>query len=782
MAEGQSTKQSATISFTLPISCQICLGKVKEPTVCPNQHVFCSACMEMWLQHNDHCPTCRTSITPDNPCKPVIGGISQCETNARPMSTASMRKARFDVLYQDYENELQRLEAQLALLHSQNHTLQKQLETDPRRQVDASPSKKENSPKGKSSKKAREFDALMSLTNKLQQATETYEAIKSDMDTLKKRNAKLEQDNENLKLENQKLRQELAGRSPQKFGRYTVAAQQSKLEQYEREIKQLKRALKSSDDYIDQLEGELAKYKNPHQHNNSKSRDLFTSRSSRDGEGSSLSGRDRNSSASSGVSSLSMENSHHDVSEVVDPGQSGQMQLIEGNVFARKQNDSVETLHPRAVTSPRDSFTTDNSLNLELPTPLTPASFLGRLSLDRSSGQVTSTPQDQNFLSSEESSADNSRSSSRRRLNFGADSKMRLSTRSRIQGQGDTQPTMMYQKTYHIPDDSFQLEKPSDLDCSSGLDITVTSDLEDCTRLMAEATQRVEQRRLESSESDQSTASKPSDSMDCALRSDLYHFSGNQMNFSGSTALSMSQLQMSAPWPNRPGSAPGTMLDVDKTHSNQTHSSLSSYPEIRRPSSAPSVTELSCNSVSLVSAGSNIWKPLSNPNPDSSRANPTTGSSTAYAMTATEPNNHLPVSRPTWQPPLPHRAFNGTAHGFEFPQFSTSNQQPVFGTLLQARALGLGTTTHTRPIGRMSHHPPSTTSVVPQPLRAMHHLQEMQAVATAVQIPSAGSLATERSLDSRKRKPENEVSCSNLSNNLHEQPGSYSPSKTFKLF
>lgn len=108
MASKKVSVSSTSLSMTLPISCQICLGKVsvvkkywdsviceshvpvlwrnveccvvhflipkvREPVVCPNQHVFCSNCMDMWLRSHSFCPTCRTSITAEKPCKKILG-------------------------------------------------------------------------------------------------------------------------------------------------------------------------------------------------------------------------------------------------------------------------------------------------------------------------------------------------------------------------------------------------------------------------------------------------------------------------------------------------------------------------------------------------------------------------------------------------------------------------------------------------------------------------------------------------------------------------------------
>lgn len=49
---------------------------------------------------------------------------------------------------------------------------------------------------------------------------------------------------------------------PCRFGRFTVAALQSKVEQYERETNRLKKALERSDKYIEELESQIAQLKN----------------------------------------------------------------------------------------------------------------------------------------------------------------------------------------------------------------------------------------------------------------------------------------------------------------------------------------------------------------------------------------------------------------------------------------------------------------------------------------------------------------------------------------
>lgn len=62
---GELSNLNGCVYFMIP--------KVREPVVCPNQHVFCSNCMDLWLRTHSFCPTCRTSITAENPCKKILG-------------------------------------------------------------------------------------------------------------------------------------------------------------------------------------------------------------------------------------------------------------------------------------------------------------------------------------------------------------------------------------------------------------------------------------------------------------------------------------------------------------------------------------------------------------------------------------------------------------------------------------------------------------------------------------------------------------------------------------
>ncbi|XP_061597240.1 ORC ubiquitin ligase 1 isoform X2 [Cololabis saira] len=100
--------------------------------------------------------------------------------------------------------------------------------------------------------------------NKLQAATGVCDKIKQDVDKLREANKTLRSQNVDLVQENMRLKAEVASRSPQKFGRYTVAALEAKCQQYERDVDHLKRALERSDQYIDDLESRIRKPEKRH--------------------------------------------------------------------------------------------------------------------------------------------------------------------------------------------------------------------------------------------------------------------------------------------------------------------------------------------------------------------------------------------------------------------------------------------------------------------------------------------------------------------------------------
>ncbi|XP_047436719.1 ORC ubiquitin ligase 1 [Mugil cephalus] len=243
--------QASTLSLTLPISCQICLGKVKQPVICANHHVFCSSCIEMWLQKASQCPTCRVPITAENPCREIIGGTNEGDHSDSPSMRKCLRKTRGELLLREYEEEIEGLMRENEELKTKNQSLEAQLRTalDPCSITTVQAEDHRVHP-----------FVLEEWTNKLRAATDVCDKIKQDMNKMKEANKALRSQNVDLLQENMRLKAEVASRSPQKFGRYTVAALEAKIQQYERDVDHLKRALERSDQYVDELESRVRKF------------------------------------------------------------------------------------------------------------------------------------------------------------------------------------------------------------------------------------------------------------------------------------------------------------------------------------------------------------------------------------------------------------------------------------------------------------------------------------------------------------------------------------------
>ncbi|XP_060586364.1 uncharacterized protein LOC132742089 isoform X2 [Ruditapes philippinarum] len=242
------SNKNSTIAFTLPISCQVCLGKVKNPVLCPNHHVFCGPCMDVWLQKNKQCPACRTAMTAG---KKILGGLSQQEEDTEKLTNPDLRKARFDLLYKEYENEFERMHSEIQLLKTENQILKQQTRKD-----GLTPSRSDSS-----SSKSTDTSHLLALTKKLQDATKMYEKVKGELTRLKQENTNLKDENLSLNRENQHVRQELAGRSPHRYGRITVSTLETNLASAEKDVTRLTKALERSDKYIEELESELDDYR-----------------------------------------------------------------------------------------------------------------------------------------------------------------------------------------------------------------------------------------------------------------------------------------------------------------------------------------------------------------------------------------------------------------------------------------------------------------------------------------------------------------------------------------
>ncbi|KAK1891530.1 ORC ubiquitin ligase 1 [Dissostichus eleginoides] len=240
--------QTSILSLTLPISCQICLGKVKQPVICANHHVFCSSCMEMWLKKASQCPSCRVPITAENPCREIIGGTNESEHNDNPSMRKCLRKTRGELLLREYEEEMEGLYIENKELKTKNQSLESQLKTalDPCSIKTVQMDDKQVEPY-----------VLEEWTNKLQAATDVCDEVKQDMDKLKEANRALRFQNVDLVQENMRLKAEVVSRSPQKFGRSTVAALEATIQQNDRDVDHLTMALEHGDRYIKNLESRI---------------------------------------------------------------------------------------------------------------------------------------------------------------------------------------------------------------------------------------------------------------------------------------------------------------------------------------------------------------------------------------------------------------------------------------------------------------------------------------------------------------------------------------------
>ncbi|NXI56542.1 RN219 protein, partial [Chloroceryle aenea] len=236
--------------------------KVRHPVICVNNHVFCSICIEVWLKNNNQCPACRIPITPENPCKEIIGGTSESDPVFSLTVRKHLRKTRLELLHKEYEDEIESLQKEVEDLRGKNLSLQTQLKSllDPTASALSCQYEKTSQSANKASTSGPE--TTEEWNKKLKAANDMYEKVMDNVEKLKEANKKLSMENNSLLRENLRLKAEVDSRSPQKFGRFTVAALQSKVEQSEREMSRLKKALERSDKYIEEMECQLLQLKN----------------------------------------------------------------------------------------------------------------------------------------------------------------------------------------------------------------------------------------------------------------------------------------------------------------------------------------------------------------------------------------------------------------------------------------------------------------------------------------------------------------------------------------
>ncbi|XP_010001823.1 PREDICTED: RING finger protein 219 [Chaetura pelagica] len=238
------------------------ISRVRHPVICVNNHVFCSICIEVWLKNNNQCPACRIPITPENPCKEIIGGTGESDPIFSPTVRKHLRKTRLELLHKEYEDEIESLQKEVEDLRGKNLSLQTQLKSllDPR--TSALSCQNEQTSQSANEAISSGTETQEDWSKKLKAVNDMYEKEMDNVEKLKEANKKLSVENSSLLRENLRLKAEVDSRSPQKFGRFTVAALQSKVEQSEREMNRLKKALERSDKYIEEMECQLLQLKN----------------------------------------------------------------------------------------------------------------------------------------------------------------------------------------------------------------------------------------------------------------------------------------------------------------------------------------------------------------------------------------------------------------------------------------------------------------------------------------------------------------------------------------
>eukprot|EP00118_Oscarella_pearsei_P016288 m.154261 g.154261 ORF g.154261 m.154261 type:complete len:370 (+) comp38634_c0_seq1:61-1170(+) len=251
MERSQRLTGAINLSLTLPLACNICLAKVKEPVVCSNHHVFCTVCLEEWLKVNQQCPTCRAPISNERPYFKLLGGGEDLKEVTYDRSVRNdLRRTRLGLICKEYERDYMSLQSEVDELISSNTVLRKELQQT-REQLALT-----SSPLGDHSYAAVggiDIEKLSHLTTQLESVTDLYENMKTSLGKLKDENDKLSNENYLLRSEVAYLKRRDRG-SPQKFA---LAALESRLQQRKREEEQLKQALQRSDQYIEQLEAEL---------------------------------------------------------------------------------------------------------------------------------------------------------------------------------------------------------------------------------------------------------------------------------------------------------------------------------------------------------------------------------------------------------------------------------------------------------------------------------------------------------------------------------------------
>uniref|UniRef100_A0A8C1E859 Uncharacterized protein n=1 Tax=Cyprinus carpio carpio TaxID=630221 RepID=A0A8C1E859_CYPCA len=172
-----------------------------------------SNCIKVWLERSSQCPTCRVVITPENPCREIIGATTNCESSESHSVKRRLRKTRGELfIHSAYgssvlQNEIETLLKENEDLKSKNLSLEMQLKTAVEPSTVLVP---------QSETSTVDPSALEESANKLRATNDLHRKVKQDLKRLKEANKTLHSPDFDLIQENMHLKAEVDSRFPQK--------------------------------------------------------------------------------------------------------------------------------------------------------------------------------------------------------------------------------------------------------------------------------------------------------------------------------------------------------------------------------------------------------------------------------------------------------------------------------------------------------------------------------------------------------------------------------------
>lgn len=299
------SSQKLSLSFTISISCPICLQKCKAPVACNNGHVFCGLCLGAWKRSFGSeavtCPSCREK----SGFVELKGGVveEQTEVDFTHANTIKdlehsrkLRRTKFEGLLESYEEENRFLEKANSTLSVQlTETKQKiaDLERDlaaekakarystPRKpvmddrfsvlepvkrraEISGEPPSKRTRLDLTDEERGNVVDLMISDAMKHAEGTEKDKIIsdlRQHLSTLQRENAKLKQHASPPTPKSSTLTSPSSSHrtlgSPSKWPAHESAVLKARIAQLEKELETTQKALDVADGYAEKLEGRI---------------------------------------------------------------------------------------------------------------------------------------------------------------------------------------------------------------------------------------------------------------------------------------------------------------------------------------------------------------------------------------------------------------------------------------------------------------------------------------------------------------------------------------------